>query len=121
MGCMKCGMEIPEGQVFCEECLLEMEKYPVNPATPVLLPNRSNQNVVHKRSRRKIRKPEELISSLKNAVTALCVVCFLLIAALVLSVLMNLQLLGNKNINILPGQDYNVNETIGMPFADNQP
>ena len=26
MVCMKCGREAPEGQAFCQECLMEMEK-----------------------------------------------------------------------------------------------
>lgn len=43
MQCMKCGREIPAGQVFCEECLAEMAQYPVKPGTVVTLPNRSKQ------------------------------------------------------------------------------
>ena len=35
MQCMKCGMEVPEGQVFCNGCLEVMDKYPVKPGTPV--------------------------------------------------------------------------------------
>ena len=35
MHCMKCGNEIPDGQVFCEDCLNVMAKYPVKPDTPV--------------------------------------------------------------------------------------
>ena len=41
MSCMKCGKEVSEDQVFCPECLAEMERYPVKPGTPVLLPHRS--------------------------------------------------------------------------------
>ena len=36
MSCMKCGKEVSEDQVFCPECLAEMERYPVKPGTPVL-------------------------------------------------------------------------------------
>ena len=38
MQCMKCGREIPVDQVFCQECLTDMEKYPVDPGIVVTLP-----------------------------------------------------------------------------------
>ena len=41
MQCMKCGLEIPDGQVFCDGCLEIMDKYPVKPGTPVhILPRK---------------------------------------------------------------------------------
>lgn len=40
MNCMKCGREIPAGQVFCKDCLQDMERFPVKPDTPVQLPVR---------------------------------------------------------------------------------
>lgn len=102
MTCMKCGKEVSGSNVFCDECLAEMEQYPVNPGTPVLLPNRPKQTVTHKRGPRRVKKPEEQISTLKNWITFLCVLSCLLMAALTLSILLNLQLLGNKDIEILP-------------------
>lgn len=33
MNCLKCGREIEEGQVFCNDCLVQMAKYPVKPGT----------------------------------------------------------------------------------------
>lgn len=111
MACLKCGKEVSAGQVFCDECLLDMDKYPVKPGTPVLLPNRPAAPVVHKhRLHKRQRKPEEQVSVLKNWLTFLCVFCCALAAALTLSVMLNLQLMGNKNINILPGQNYNSSE-----------
>ena len=38
--CLKCRREIAEGQVFCDDCLAQMKKYPVKPGTPVNLPKR---------------------------------------------------------------------------------
>ena len=49
MQCMKCGREIPAGQVFCEECLAEMAQYPVKPGTVVTLPTRPKQ-VIYKKT-----------------------------------------------------------------------
>ncbi len=121
MACMKCGKEVSGSQVFCDACLQDMEQYPIKPGTPVLLPNRPSQSVVHKRSARRSRKPEEQISGLKNALTWLCVFCCLLMVALTLSVMLNLQLLGNNDIHILPGQNYNTSENGELPGGDTAP
>ena len=40
MGCMKCGRDVQEGQIFCVSCLETMEKYPVKINAPVNLPSR---------------------------------------------------------------------------------
>ena len=41
MNCLKCGRKINEGQVFCTDCLMTMDKYPIKPGTAVQLPNRA--------------------------------------------------------------------------------
>lgn len=102
MACMKCGREIPPTQVFCDECLKEMEKYPVKPGTPINLPNRSAVPPLRRRRFRPARREAERIVSLRRAVVWLSVVCILLLGALALSVLANLQLLGFPDIHILP-------------------
>ena len=102
MSCMKCGKEVSEGQVFCQECLAEMEKYPVKPGTPLPLPIRPREAVVHKRSYRKSRKPEEQIVSLRRWLSILCVICWILLIALTLAVMVIMQLMGNPRIHILP-------------------
>lgn len=68
MYCMKCGREVEEQQVFCEECRLEMEKYPVRPGTVVLLPRRTENNFAKKvlPKRRMAPTPEEQIKRLKK-------------------------------------------------------
>ena len=38
MNCMKCGREVEDGQVFCQECLAEMETDPIRISTPVHIP-----------------------------------------------------------------------------------
>jgi len=35
---MKCGKETKSDRFFCQECLDDMERYPVKPDTPVYLP-----------------------------------------------------------------------------------
>ena len=38
MNCMKCGREAEDGQVFCSECLDQMESEPIRISTPVHIP-----------------------------------------------------------------------------------
>ncbi len=40
MNCLRCGRKVEERQVFCPDCLEEMEKYPVKPGV-IRLPVRS--------------------------------------------------------------------------------
>ena len=63
MNCLKCGREIEEGQVFCNDCLVQMAKYPVKPGTAVQLPSRGSAAVskkVHSRRRTKAAPEEQL-------------------------------------------------------------
>ncbi len=80
MNCMKCGNIIAADQVFCESCLAEMEKYPVDPDTPVMLPPRSGSTTQKRSPVRRSRKPEEQIRTLRGLIAILSV---LLIAALI--------------------------------------
>ena len=114
MSCIKCGKEVSGSNVFCNECLAEMEKYPVKPGTPLMLPNRPNLAVTHKRPRRRFPKAEEKISGLKNTVTWLCVLCGLLLVSLVLSVMLNILLLSNSDI--LPEQSSSIGDMFDFPF-----
>lgn len=79
MNCMKCGREIKPEQVFCEECLEVMERYPVKSDTVVLLPKRSVNNVRKVHQRRYT--PEEQIAALEKR-------CRRLIAALVVALIL---------------------------------
>lgn len=112
MICMKCGKEVSDSNVFCDECLTDMERYPVKPGTPVLLPNRPKEVVIRKRNTRRAKKPEDQISTLKNWITFLCIFSCLLMAALTLSILLNLRLLGNQDIDILPEQHFRAAATV---------
>lgn len=38
MYCLKCGSETLEEKIFCEECLVKAQMYPVKPGTPIQLP-----------------------------------------------------------------------------------
>ena len=66
MGCMKCGKETGNGQVFCDSCLEVMEQYPVKPDTVVQLPPPRNLNSDKKSARKKELSPKELLRKQKK-------------------------------------------------------
>lgn len=77
MNCMKCGREIPSGQVFCEDCLLDMAKYPVDPDVQVAIPQRTPTTSLRKAPKRRTLSPDEQIASLKKMVRILAVLLVL--------------------------------------------
>ena len=75
MNCMKCGQETQGEDVFCLDCLTEMQRYPVEPGTVVLLPRRKDSSSAKKAPKRHTPAPEELVSSLRrqNAILLLVI------------------------------------------------
>lgn len=106
VNCLKCGREIEEGQVFCNDCLVQMAKYPVKPGTAVLLPSRGSAAVskkVHPRRRGKP-APEEQLRTLKVRVRILsALLAFCVVLLIVLSVVTFRYMSANR---LLPGQNY---------------
>ncbi len=89
MNCIKCGVEVPEIQVFCENCLADMEKYPVKPDVTVNLPHRAETPVSKKKVRRqRVLSPEEQLRRTKynlrltRVALAVVFICFLLVSAM---------------------------------------
>ncbi len=67
MNCMKCGKELKDEGVFCPECLVDMEKYPVKPNITIQLPVRRSLPVARRRVRRqRYVKAEDHIRHLKK-------------------------------------------------------
>ena len=93
MNCIKCGVKVPENQVFCDVCLADMEKYPVKPDVTVALPHREETPVTKKKSRKRILPPEEQLCRAKlklrlaHLTLAVGFICFLLVAAMLLQYL----------------------------------
>ena len=85
MNCMKCGREIPPDESFCEECLADMEKFPVQSETVVLLPRRGPSTAFKKVHTRR-HTPEEQLAVLekrcRRLVVALVISLFMLASAL---------------------------------------
>ena len=107
MNCMKCGREVPLGQVFCKECLTDMANYPVKPGTPVQLPAKpAAVQPRRERNARKPKKPEEQIVILKKWILALLVSLLTVILAFAVTVAILSHKLDQANQNTLPGQNY---------------
>ncbi len=104
MKCMRCGTEIHAGTGFCESCLAEMEKHPVDPNTPVNLPRRE-KHVPVKRSRKRHLKPEELIRKMRRLILWLMAIILVLVMALTATIYM-LVSQPEQGPNLLPGQNY---------------
>ena len=66
MNCMKCGVPIPEGQVFCDHCLELMKAHPIRPGAHIHLPKRATEVIDPKKPVKKKRtlSPEEQIAAL---------------------------------------------------------
>lgn len=110
MKCMKCGVSIPSGQVFCNDCLADMAAHPVPQDAPLLLPRREKQQPI-KRSKKKIRKPEEQISIMRKIISILLMMVVVLCIALTISIYALVQM-SNADKNPLPGQNYGTSQPV---------
>lgn len=107
MNCMKCGREIEEGQVFCPDCLEEMEKHPVKPGTAVLLPRPRPVSPV-KKAYAKWRQPpapEEMVVRLKKRLRILLLVWLLTLVLLAMFAYPTVRDFLEQE-TLLPGQNY---------------
>ena len=108
MKCMKCGATIPASQVFCDDCLADMAAHPVKQDAPLLLPRREKQTA-QKRSKKRTRKPEEQISSLRRLVTTLLTIILALCIALTVAIYLLYQA-NAADDKLPPGQNYGTTE-----------
>ena len=111
MNCMKCGREIPEGEVFCPDCLEVMGKYPVAPGTHILLPRRPARNPEKKSS--KGPSPEEQVRALKKAIRWLWAVAAVLLAALGITTLLLVHSLNQPDSQRPTGRNFTTAPNFG--------
>ena len=115
MNCMKCGRETVKDDVFCAQCLAEMESYPVRPGTVVQLPQRREEPVVKKSSgrRKAAPAPEEQVKRLKKAIRKLWVTILVLVLLLAAAGHFAGKYILEATAEFLPGQNYHsVTETL---------
>ena len=111
MNCMKCGVEIPEKQVFCEHCLTAMEAYPVKPDAHIHLPKWEDAAEAAKRTTKKKRAPsaEEKISALRMKLLRLRLVAAILLFLLcVVSAFLGLKVYEDMNSRPATGKNYTI-------------
>ena len=104
MNCIKCGRETAGEDVFCQECLTEMDKYPVQPGTVVLLPRRKESSSVKKAAKRHTPSPEEQIAVLRNRISILVLLLVISIAAIALMFKPTMHYVQDEHYEI--GQNY---------------
>ena len=77
---MKCGAEIKGEQVFCDDCLTQMARYPVRPNVVVQLPPR--QDTPSARKRKPQKKERDLAEQNRHLRSWVRWLCLLLVVAL---------------------------------------
>ena len=105
MKCLKCGREQETEQVFCNDCLLVMDKYPIAPNAVVQLPMRNTAASFSKISHRRTVSPEEQINILKKRIwllSGILIVTLALMAAMVYPAV-NFFI---RKYHLRPGQNY---------------
>lgn len=114
MNCLKCGRKMEEGQVFCSDCLLEMQKYPVKPGVTVQLPRREEALPAKRTHTKPGLPPEEQLKLLRRRnriLTAALVLTLLVLAAVCFFSAERL-----SQTRMLPGQNYSaVTSTESVP------
>lgn len=107
MQCLKCGREIPVGDVFCGDCLTDMEHYPVKPGTPVQIPVRQ-ETVAQKKqvSHRPAVPPEEQVKRLKRRLRLVCGLLALVLALGCAAAWLGYRYIKENRSKYLPGQNY---------------
>ena len=99
MRCLKCGRDIADEQVFCEDCQTVMAQYPVKPGTPIQLPPRHIEPAAKKKpaKKKKVLKPEEQVLKLRHSIRLLTVALIGVVIAFLLAALLTLHLLDQRD------------------------
>lgn len=116
MNCLKCGRETRGEDVFCQDCLAEMAKHPVNPGAVVLLPRRKETPVVKKTPKRHVLSLEEQVESLRKWVISLLLALAVCIIAIVIMIKPTLHYALDEHFEI--GQNYSSVESTNEEPTD---
>lgn len=119
MFCMKCGREVTGEQVFCDDCQLEMAKYPVRPGTVVQLPQYREQTVHRKTPKRRTVSAEEQVKVLRKWVRTLLILLTICIGLIALMAYPAVQYLLEEHFEI--GQNYSVATSTTAPAETAEP
>ena len=108
MNCLRCGQKLESDGSFCASCQEEMEKFPVEPGTPLVLPKEKSavnqpRQVITMTPEKKIARQNRTIRLLTAALLAL-VMLIILETALLFH-------LGNRQRKTPIGQNYSTEST----------
>ena len=107
MHCMKCGTKIEDQQSFCANCLEDMKKYPIKPNATVYLPPRTVAAPSKKKGRKnRDLKPEEQLRRSRRTVRYLTAALAAALIAFVLTALLLLRLIDQRDSSPGIGQNY---------------
>lgn len=118
MGCLKCGRDTKEDAVFCPECLLNMQRYPIRPGTPVVLPS-PGRVVPKKVPKRRTIPAEEQVKGLKKKIRILTVLWIAALLALVVLAVASWRVLSYPQHR--PGQNYTAIISTTAPVVSSEP
>ncbi len=96
--------------MFCKSCLDGMDACPVDPRTPILLPSRPEEVPVKKKPGRQRRnlKPEELVLRMRSSMRLLFLALVVLFIAFLLTSLLALRMLDERDRQSRIGQNYSI-------------
>lgn len=121
MKCMKCGREQESEQVFCDDCLLEMKKYPVSPNATVQLSLRREVSSRKVMPRRRTVSPEDQVKLLKKRLWFLTGILVVTLALLIAMIHPTVNYF-IRNYHLRPGQNYNtITTTTPAETTESQP
>ena len=118
MNCMKCGRETQDESVFCQDCLLEMEKYPVRPGTVVQLHRRREVSAAKKMSKRHIPSLEEQLKHYRKVTWILTLLLVLCIGAIVLMFKPTMHYVLDEHVEV--GQNYSSVNSSATPASSTE-
>ena len=117
MGCMKCGRDLEDGQVFCESCLAVMSLDPVKPGTPVNLPPPREESARRSTPRKKTVPLEEQVRRLRKLNRRLSFLLALLVVLTIFLGYFTVQHLMEEE-GFLPGQNYSSMDESSQPTKE---
>lgn len=114
MNCMKCGVSVPDGQVFCDHCLSVMDQYPVKPGAHIHLPKRATASDSIKKPVKKKRTPsaEEQIAFLKLKVLRLRLLAIILAFVICVAASFLALTLIQQNATPTTGRNYTIDTSM---------
>lgn len=116
MQCLKCGKKTAEKQVFCEECLVIMEKHPVKPGTAIHIPQREKIDPEKRRGAQDMEDAKEgQIQRQRSIIRMLIGVLAVMSLILLLTAGMLLHMMNERNTGKTIGKNYTTVDTTNRP------